>query len=453
MSVAARPPSVVVLGGGLSGAAVAYALASAGWRDITVLERGSTLGGLAGSFEADGRFYPLGYHHILHRDRTLLFFLDRIRALPRVRWRRIRMLFEDPGGLYDLAHPGEFLRFPMPLLDKLRFAQLMLRAFGRSDWSAWEGRTAEQLIDDWAGPRVRETLFEPLTQLKFRLPCREVSAAWLGLRLSFREGSAPLGFIPGANWTKVLCDGMSTLLEEAGVRVRLRTAVTRIHARSDQVQEVEVGTGERIGADLFVSTIPTEVYTQLVPDDTTPHLRSIRYTALLSAVCVTRQRLGRDFYWLNLSTLRHTASGLFVLSSLNPTIGSLEDTCVNFVTHLPSREDPLFHVPDDELLGRYCDDFGRVLGLPLQPFWTHVTRVPMYSPIFSRDYGNPAIQSTGLNNVRFAGNYRTFPSVASTGTALRSGLECAAAILAEYGQPCDLLAAAAAFRLRTMPRA
>ncbi|MEO6057798.1 MAG: FAD-dependent oxidoreductase, partial [Gemmatimonadales bacterium] len=86
-------PSVVVLGGGLSGVAAAYTLARAGIRDITVIERGPTLGGLAGSFEREGHFYPLGYHHILHRDRTLLFFLDLIGALPDVRWRRVRMLF------------------------------------------------------------------------------------------------------------------------------------------------------------------------------------------------------------------------------------------------------------------------------------------------------------------------------------------------------------------------
>src|SRR5262245_30713493 len=103
-------PRVVVLGGGLSGLAVAFALAEEGWTDISVLERGDTLGGLAGSFEQEGRFYPLGYHHILSRDRTLLFFLDLIGALDRVRWRKIRMLFETRTGLYDLGSPRDFWR-------------------------------------------------------------------------------------------------------------------------------------------------------------------------------------------------------------------------------------------------------------------------------------------------------------------------------------------------------
>ena len=67
--------------------------------------------------------------------------------------------------------------------------------------------------------------------------------------------------------------------------------------------------------------------------------------------------------------------------------------------------------------------------------------------------GRVALLSSGtvMSNVRFAGNYRTFPSVASTGTALYSGLECATAILAEDDQRSDLIEAARSFRLRSMP--
>src|SRR6059058_4573922 len=111
------PPSAIVLGGGLSGCSAAYALAQAGLR-VTVVERAPALGGLAGSFEREGHFYPLGYHHILNRDRTLLYFLKRVGALEQVRWRRVRMLFRVSGQHYDLANPVDFLRFPMSLVDK-----------------------------------------------------------------------------------------------------------------------------------------------------------------------------------------------------------------------------------------------------------------------------------------------------------------------------------------------
>ncbi|MEP7175714.1 MAG: FAD-dependent oxidoreductase, partial [Gemmatimonadales bacterium] len=350
-------PSVVVLGGGLSGVAAAYTLARAGIRDITVIERGPTLGGLAGSFEREGHFYPLGYHHILHRDRTLLFFLDLIGALPDVRWRRVRMLFNLGGRSYDLGSPGGFLAFPMSLRDKAGFVRLMLKAFGQRDWSDWQDRSAADLVDTYAGAGTRTALFERLTRLKFELPCDEVSGAWLGARLHFREGSAPLGYIPEANWTKVLCDGVTRLLAEEGVKVRLNATVTRLATADGRVREAELTTGERVGGDLFISTIPTEVYLRLLAGDRTPEVERIRYSALISVVCATRQAVDDRAYWINLASLDRTACGIFLLSSLNPTIGRPGDSCVNFVTHLRGRDRPLFHASDDELLSRYRDDF------------------------------------------------------------------------------------------------
>jgi len=444
--------SVVVLGGGLAGVAAAYALADGGVTDVTVIERSPALGGLAGSFEREGHFYPLGYHHILHRDRTLHFFLDRIGALPDVRWRRVRMLFHLNGRAYDLGSLGGFFGFPMSLRDKAGFVRLMLKAFGKRDWSEWEDRSAAELVETYAGTGVRTALFERLTRLKFELPCDEVSGAWLGARLYYREGSAPFGYIPGANWTKVLCDGVTRLLAERGVKVRLNASINRLITSGGLVREAELSTGERIGGDRFVSTVPTEVYVRLVGGDRTAEIERMRYSALVSMVCATREPVQPRAYWINLASLDRTACGIFLLSELNPTIGGPGETCVNFVTHLRGRDRPLFRATDDELLGWYKDDFRAVFGGQLQPVWTHITRVPMYSPVFGRSYHNPPVRSASWENVYFAGNYRTFPSIVSTGTALGSGLETGETLLRDLGGRSGLAAAAAGYRLAGMPR-
>ncbi len=445
MSSPATCPRVVVLGGGLSGVSVAYALARTGAFDVTVVERGATLGGLAGSFEREGRFYPLGYHHILHRDRTLHFFLDLIGALPRVEWRRIRMLFRMNGRLYNLANPFDFLAFPMSLADKVRFTLMMARAFNKSDWSDWQDKSAVELLDSWSGPGVRAALFEPLTRLKFELPCEEVSGAWLGARLHHREGSAPLGYIPGANWTTVLCEGVTKLVVDAGVTVRTRTSVAGLSRSEGRVSTVELEGGEKIQADIVVSTIPAEIYLELVPEETTPHLAEIRYSALVSVICASRQKVSPDFYWMNLASLDRAACGIFLLNSLNPSIGAPGDSCVNFVTHLNSRSRPFFKKSDDELLSGYLEDFRAIFGFDLDPYWTNIARVPMYSPVFTRGFRNPPPRSTRFDNVYFAGNYRTFPSVVSTGTALLSGLQTADVILRQRGIHSDLASRAIAF--------
>jgi len=104
-------------------------------------------------------------------------------------------------------------------------------------------------------------------------------------------------------------------------------------------------------------------------------------------------------------------------------------------------------------VSRYRDDFQAIFGFDLEPFWTNVARVPMYSPVFVRGFRNPPARSVSWENVYFAGNYRTFPSIVSTGTALGSGLETAAALLADHGLRTQLPAEAAGFRLARMPRA
>jgi protoporphyrinogen oxidase len=435
------------LGGGLSGVGAAHALARAGYRDVTVIESGARLGGLAGSFESQGRFYPLGYHHILHRDRTLLYFLERLGILPRVQWRRVRMLFQRGDQLYDLARPADFLRFPLPLLDKLRFVRLMTVAALRADWRGWEDRDAAALIDRFASPAVREALFEPLTRLKFQLGCADVSAAWLGARLHHREGAAPLGYLPETNWTTVLCDGLTGLLAGDGVQIHTGRRVVRLHGDGDRVREAELDDGTRVRGDIFVSALPLEVYGQVAPEDDTPEVRSIRYTALLSAICATDQTISPEFYWLNLSSLRHSACAIFVLSNLNPTIGHPGETCLNFVTHL-GRDQPMFRESDDQIMARYHADFRALFGVDLRAKWTRLVRVPMYSPVFRARYRNPPVRSARLGNVYFTGNYRNHPCVASTGTALGSGLDTAGAILADQGMGTAVADEVRRFRFR-----
>jgi protoporphyrinogen oxidase len=444
-------PSVLVLGGGLSGMAAALTLARAGWRDITVIERGDELGGLAGSFEREGRVYPLAYHHILHRDRTLLYFLDAIEALPAVRWRKIRMLFRVGGRLYNLGSPVDFLAFPMSLADKLRFVRLMLKSFRKSDWSDWREKDAAELLDSWAGPGVRRVIFEPLCRLKFDLPCEQTSAAWLGARLHFREGSAPLGYIPGHNWTTLLCEGLASQLRSLDVRLLTGTTIESLSDADDRITSVTIAGGERLDAELVVSALPTDIYSAMAPRDATRGLTDIRYTAVISAICAVEQDIEPDFYWMNLASLDCNASGLFRLDALNPSLGRESEGCLNFVNHVQSSSRDYFRRADDELMAGYIDDFEKIFGGELRPKWSRVSRIPRYSPIFVPGYRNPAVRSSTFENVYFAGNYRTFPSIASTGTALWSGVEAGDNILRERGSPSDLLREIAAFRLRSMP--
>ena len=126
--------------------------------------------------------------------------------------------------------------------------------------------------------------------------------------------------------------------------------------------------------------------------------------------------------------------------------GTVRDPAVMIVTHLNSRTRPFFSKSDDEILEAYLNDFKAIFGFDLDPFWFKQSRVPMYSPVTTRSYQNPPVRSTRFDNLYFAGNYRTFPSVVSTGTALASGLEAARALLRDRNTDTPLPDMAAAFR-------
>jgi Flavin containing amine oxidoreductase len=180
---------------------------------------------------------------------------------------------------------------------------------------------------------------------------------------------------------------------------------------------------------VFVSTVPTNVYASLCPADRTPQLKTIQYTALLSMVCSTTEKPPREFYWLNLATRRHSACGLFNLTALNPTIGGPGETCLNFVTHLPGTSAEAYSRSDGEIVDGYLGDYRRLFGRPLNPSWVKLSRIAIYSPVFVRDYAPPPERSQTAANVYFAGNYAGAPTIASTGSALSSGLEAARRIV------------------------
>ena len=333
------------------------------------------------------------------------------------------MLFHLGKRAYDLGSARGFLAFPMSLRDKAGFVRLMLKAFNTRDWSDWQDRSAADLVDTYAGRGTREALFERLTRLKFELPCEEVSGAWLGARLHYPGGLGAAGLhSPGQ-------------LDQGPVRRRGAAAGRRGRPGPAQRHGDPAGHGGRAGTrggaeyaasaspgDLFVSTIPTEVYLRLLAGDRTPELERIRYSALISVICATRQP-GRSARLLDQpglarsDRLRHLSAEL--AQSHDRTAGGQ----LRQLRHPPSRARPAA-VPRDgrraagPLPGRLPAGIRLRRWSPSGPTWPgcRCTR-----PCFGRSFRNPPVRSASWENVYFAGNYRTFPSIVSTGTALGSG--------------------------------
>lgn len=422
----------VVIGGGMAGMAAALTLAEHG-QSVTLLEANSHLGGLASSFEKDGRLVPLGYHHILSSDPHLLSFLAQFGLLNKVHWKHLEMGFSIDGKILGLSNPREFLRAPFSWRVKAGMAARVATAW----WPLERDEPASSWLERVTGPDALDAFFNPLTQIKFGLPTTGLSAAWLRARLAAGEAGCRYGYMPNEDWVSVLVQALHQRMLDAGVDVRMNQSVVRAHssASGKRVQAVELDTGELLRARSFVAAIPPPVLCRLAPEAATPALTAIDYTGVVSTVIATRTPVPIDRYWTNFLRPAHSFGGIFRLDLLNDSLGHPGVKLLNFCTHIaPTHKERSMLTWDPEAIeARYMDDFAARFGVRIQPEWTHTSRISLYSPVFVNGYQNPPVQHSQLANLFLAGNHRTFPVLATTGSAMGSGVEAAHAILSSDG--------------------
>ena len=278
---------------------------------------------------------------------------------------------------------------------------------------------------------MAETFFDRLTHIKFGSPTHMLSAAWLKARMRAREGACAYGTMPNKDWVKVLVDAMTDRLLQSGVKILTQRAVSGLerHERSQRLTAVTLDDGERMPCRAVVSGIAPPLFMRLMPDYPDPKIRDIRYTGVVSTVLATHQELPIENYWTNFIQPYYSFGGIFRLDALNNTLGHPGDRILNFCTHVSDRSPGAFiRKTPEEILERYIADFKTRFGVTLKPAWSHTSRIPYYSPVFVRGYGNAPVQSTAHPNLFFAGNYRTFPVLATTGSAMGSGWEAGAAV-------------------------
>src|SRR3989344_5037330 len=426
-------PAVIIIGAGMSGLGTAITLLERGYK-CTLLESNSTPGGLASSFKIKDKHFPLGYHHILYQDKPLLELLKKLDLYKHVSWKKGKVLFAYDNKIYNFENPLQFLKFPLPFIDKIRFVKLMAYCVLKKNWDKDLGN-ARDWLDHIAGENVRKAIFDPLMDIKYGLPSEYLSANWLGSRLHYQEFSKPLGFIPGADWTKILIDELVKKVKSLGGEIITEATVRKIKKDGGKVTGATFtkdGGDHNIFGDAVVNTAPPHIFLSFLdyPDKT---LRSFEYLDALSLIVETKQKLTRELYLLSCLKPRYSFGGIFALSSLNNTIGVENGTVINFFTTLSKNYEYLQEKKDHELLKIYQDDFEKIFRFRLNPEWYHLTLIKNYSPKFLMGYKN--LDQRGVfKGLYFAGNYLTYPIITSTGSAYKSGVTAANFITEDYGK-------------------
>ena len=425
-------PRACVIGGGFSGLACALRLLEKGF-SVSVYESSSQLGGLALSFQKDGQRIHGCYHQILSTDETLLRVLHELKLYDRVSWLNASIYFYYDTTFYNFKNPFDLLRFPFTFFEKLSFAKFMVSCFLKKDWSREEHIDAFSWLSHKASAGIVEKLFDPLVRIKFGLTTRDVSAAWIGSRLASREGSSSFGYMRGTDWTYEVISALRDKILSLGGEIYCDSPVSLIEEKNGKVTSVHFVSGKKVVSDIVVSTLAPPLLCRLCPSlaSSLAHIDYIGSLSLIVGVDSLPLSWKDDCYWSIYLHPERSFGGLFNLTKLNPQLGgSSQKYILNFFTNVEPFSEA-YNVDEEVLCERYQHDIKSIFGEPLVISWKKLFRIPYVSAKYRQGYVNPPVR-TSVSGLYLAGNYRSYPSVTSTGTAFKTGEEAAEAIVHDY---------------------
>lgn len=331
--------NIGIIGGGLSGLALAYRLASEG-HTTTVLERDTQPGGLA-TYEDHGPFvFDRYYHVILPSDRYLIGFVRDIGLADELCWETTLTGFYVDEEMHSVSNTLEFLRFPpLSLWSKFRLAMTILYCSRINDWRRLEKITVEDFLLRLSGRMTYDKMWKPLLLAKLGENYKRVSAVfiWTYIKRMFsaRDSSAgskeQMGHVRGGY--KTVFDRLTGRIAELGGSVRLGVSVNHLSSIPGR-PGIDVTTDAGVERfDKVIFTGPVNVLERLTDNslvDVETSGRSVEYLGVLCMALVTRRPL-TEFYILNIADRRIPFTGVVGMSN----IMEPAETAGTHLTYLP----------------------------------------------------------------------------------------------------------------------
>ncbi|MDH4214667.1 MAG: FAD-dependent oxidoreductase [Candidatus Thorarchaeota archaeon] len=412
---------LVVLGGGLSGMAAAHELMDKA--EITILEKESYLGGLAGSFEMDGQFLPIFYHHIFPHDKHTLKYLSEFGMRDTISWKRVKVGIVADDKVWDFAQPHELLRFAyLSPLGRLRYGWFGLRTlFTLNAASLDASLDAKTWLLRAAGKEITEKIFVPLyAENKFNIPLDKISAKQFAMRLVNKEVLGKFGY-PSVGLHHFVSEFERHLQKK--VDIKKRAVVKQIDLEK---KEVTVGS-EVVKYDALINTIAVPEFLSIAKKLPTPLVKryqKVKYCPAVEVAFATRHHL-TNHYWLNL--FRQRFGLLFQHSNLHD--------AYPFKFHWALRyggsENDL-HLSDEQIFNEYIGNLKKTIPIG-EILWYRVFRTKYAEPIFTSDYVKIMPHNrSGLAGLYNAGTATVFPRIRNMDASIQSGERAAQFIASDF---------------------
>ena len=169
----------VILGGGIAGLAAARELLKRGCF-VTIIEKGSEVGGLARTFEQDGFRFDIGGHRFHSNNPTVVQWLkDLLKSDLLVVPRTSHIYLNGQFVSYPIQFPGA-----LSIFSPLQAAQMVISYLTAK---VTESHRQDISFEDWVikryGKALYEVFFKPYTEKVWGIPCDQLSATWASQRI------------------------------------------------------------------------------------------------------------------------------------------------------------------------------------------------------------------------------------------------------------------------------
>lgn len=381
--------AVVVLGAGAAGLQAGLDLCRAG-HDVTVLEAGDRVGGMAASIEVSGQRVDLGSHRL--HPATPPEFLDAIQQL-------LGTDLQERERNGRLHIDGRWIGFPLRAGDLARNAPPAFSARVVADTLAaplrrTTPRSFGDAIRSRLGPTVAASFYDPYARKLYGTPANALSVELADRRVSAsstvdivrrvvraRKTSGRSFLYPRRGYGQIV-EALASAAVAAGADIRLATRADALDLAGDHaVVQTDHAT---VHADAVLTSIPPSALAALLPS--VPH-------EVQDALSTVRTR-AMVLLYLTLPTDRYTDYDAHYIPQTDCVTARLSEP-KNYrdgddppgqtvlCAEIPCWEgDELWRADDDRLAAMVLADLGR-LGLPpASPVAIHTVRLPSVYPVY-----------------------------------------------------------------------
>ncbi len=403
---------VGVVGGGLLGMTIALRYAQCG-RAVTIIEAGSTLGGLAMPWKLGDITWDRHYHVTLQSDSQLLSLLEELGLRDELQFTTTSTGFYTGGRYYDFSGVLDFIRFrPLSHAAKARLGIAILYASAIRDGRRLESITARKWLTDLCGESTYKNIWEPLLRAKIGDYAPQVSAAFIWAIISRLYGARRsgekrelFGYIDGS-YARILAV-FEAKLRDLGVEIIVGSPVQSV-ARSAAGIRVDLADRSLEFEEAIVTT-PAPVAANIckgLDADELQRLRQVRYQGIVCASLLLRKPIS-EYYVTNITDTWVPFTSIINMSS----VVDPKNFGGNALVYLPkyvSPDDEIFRMSDEEIEERFIraivkmhPDFDRSSILA-----SRISRVKHVFPITTLNYSEniPSMTTTvpGLSIVNAA---------------------------------------------------